>query len=117
MDGAKAGDTIEVSAPRNDFELAGNPASYLFIAGGIGITPIRSMIHHLRNTGGKPYKLYYLSRTPEMTAFRDEFISPEYRGKAIVHHDHRATSISRSTCGRCSRSRKARICTAAGRAA
>ena len=83
----KAGDTIEVSAPRNDFELAGNPASYLFIAGGIGITPIRSMIHHLRNTGGKPYKLYYLSRTPEMTAFRDEFASPEYRGKAVVHHD------------------------------
>ena len=87
VDGAKAGDTIEVSAPRNDFELAGNPASYLFIAGGIGITPIRSMIHHLRNTGGKPYKLYYLSRSPEMTAFRDEFIAPEYRGKAIVHHD------------------------------
>ena len=87
VDGAKAGDTIEVSSPRNDFELAGNPASYLFIAGGIGITPIRSMIHHLRNTGGKPYKLYYLSRSPEMTAFRDEFAAPEYRGKAIVHHD------------------------------
>jgi phthalate 4,5-dioxygenase reductase component len=87
VDSARPGDTIEVSAPRNDFELAGNPASYLFIAGGIGITPIRSMIHHLRNTGGKPYKLYYLSRTPQMTAFRDEFLSPEYRGKAVVHHD------------------------------
>ncbi len=45
------------------------------------------MIHHLRHTGGKPYKLYYLSRTPEVTAFRDEFTSAEYRGKAIVHHD------------------------------
>ena len=87
VDATKAGDTIEVSAPRNDFELTGNPASYLFIAGGIGITPIRSMIHHLRNTRGKPYKLYYLSRTPEMTAFREEFASPEYRGKAVVHHD------------------------------
>jgi phthalate 4,5-dioxygenase reductase component len=87
VDDTKAGDTIEVSVPRNDFELTGNPASYLFIAGGIGITPIRSMIHHLRNTGGKPYKLYYLSRSPEMTAFRDEFASPEYRGKAVVHHD------------------------------
>jgi phthalate 4,5-dioxygenase reductase subunit len=87
VDGAKSGDTLEVSAPRNDFELTGNPASYLFVAGGIGITPIRSMIHHLRNTGGKPYKLYYLSRTPELTAFRDEFTAPEYRGKAVVHYD------------------------------
>ena len=87
VDGTKPGDTIEVSAPRNDFELAGNPASYLFIAGGIGITPIRSMIRHLRNTGGKPFKLYYLSRTPAQTAFREEFTAPEYRGKAIVHHD------------------------------
>ena len=87
VDGTKAGDTIETSTPRNDFELSGNPASYLFIAGGIGITPIRSMIHHLRSTGGKPYKLIYLSRAPEMTAFREEFTAPEFRGKAIVHHD------------------------------
>ena len=87
VDRTRPGDTIEVSAPRNDFELAGNPASYLFIAGGIGITPIRSMVRHLRNTGGKPFKLYYLSRTPEQTAFRDEFTGPEYRGKAVVHHD------------------------------
>jgi len=87
VDNAKVGDTIEVSAPRNDFALAGNPTSYLFIAGGIGITPIRSMVHHLRNSGGKPFRLYYLSRTPEMTAFRDEFAAPEYRGKVVVHHD------------------------------
>jgi len=87
VDDTRTGDTIEVSTPRNDFELAGNPASYLFIAGGIGITPIRSMIRHLRHTGGKPFKLYYLSRTPEQTAFRDEFTGPEYRGKAVVHHD------------------------------
>lgn len=87
VDGTKAGAMIETSAPRNDFELSGNPASYLFIAGGIGITPIRSMIHHLRNAGGKPYKLVYLSRTPETTAFRDEFTAAEFRGKAFLHHD------------------------------
>ena len=87
VDDTKAGDTLEVSAPRNDFVLGGNPASYLFIAGGIGITPIRSMIQHLRNTGGKPYKLYYLSRTPQVTAFREEFAAPEYRGKVVIHHD------------------------------
>jgi phthalate 4,5-dioxygenase reductase subunit len=88
VDQTKAGDILEVSAPRNDFELKGNPASYVFIAGGIGITPIRSMIQHLINTGGKPFKLYYLSREPEMTAFRDELASPAYKGKVVLHHDH-----------------------------
>lgn len=87
VDQTKPGDMLEASVPRNDFALGGNPASYMFIAGGIGITPIRSMIHHLRNTGGKPYKLYYLSRTPEMTAFGAEFTAQAYRGKAVVHYD------------------------------
>jgi phthalate 4,5-dioxygenase reductase subunit len=88
VDQTKEGDTLLVSAPRNDFELAGNPTSYLFIAGGIGITPIRSMMQHLMNTGGKPFKLIYLSRSPEMTAFRDELTAPQMRGKVTVHHDH-----------------------------
>lgn len=88
VDDTKVGDELLVSAPRNDFSLAGNPASYLFIAGGIGITPILSMIRFLRSSGGRPYKLYYLSRTPAMTAFREELSGPEYRGKVVVHHDH-----------------------------
>ncbi len=88
VDDTTAGDMVLVAAPRNDFALAGNPASYLFIAGGIGITPMWSMIQHLRNTGAKPYKLVYLSRLPEMTAFRDELSAPEFRGKVTIHHDY-----------------------------
>src|SRR5262245_24098000 len=37
VDTVKRGDTLLVSAPRNDFALSGNPVSYIFIAGGIGI--------------------------------------------------------------------------------
>jgi phthalate 4,5-dioxygenase reductase subunit len=88
VDGTKPGDELFVSAPRNDFTLTGNPPSYLFISGGIGITPILSMIRYLRSTGGRPFKLYYLSRSPEMTAFREELSGPEYRGKVVIHHDH-----------------------------
>ena len=87
VDNVSAGDTIDVSAPRNDFALGGNPTGYVFIAGGIGITPIRSMVQHLLGTGGKPFRLYYLSRTPDMTAFRDELAAPQFRGKVTVHHD------------------------------
>ena len=88
VDDIKVGDLVHVSAPRNEFELNESAPGYLFIAGGIGITPIRSMIKHLQDTGGKPFKLYYLSREPDMTAYRDEFSAPGYRGKVVVHHDY-----------------------------
>ena len=83
----KAGDEILASPPRNDFALTGRPARYLFIAGGIGITPIRSMVKQLMAAGGPPFKLYYLCRTPAMMAFREEFSSPEFRGKVVLHFD------------------------------
>ena len=87
VDGTKVGDVLEVAPPRNDFELKGNPVSYVFIAGGIGITPIRSMMRHLLHTGGKPFKLYYLCRNAEMAAFRDELAAPALRGKVVIHYD------------------------------
>ena len=88
VDQINVGDLIHASAPRNEFELNQSAPSYLFIAGGIGITPIRSMITHVQQTSGKPFKLYYLSRQPEITAYRDEYAAPEYRGKVVVHHDY-----------------------------
>lgn len=86
VDEAKLGDDIQVEPPRNDFELAKSP-QYLFIAGGIGITPILSMIRHIRSTGEGRFKLFYLSRSPEMTAFLDELKQPEFRGMVTIHHD------------------------------
>jgi phthalate 4,5-dioxygenase reductase subunit len=82
----KIGDEILVSAPRNDFELALSP-QYLFIAGGIGITPILSMIRHIRSSGLGRFKLFYLSRSAPTTAFLDELKSPEFRGMVTIHHD------------------------------
>ena len=87
VDEAKVGDEIMVSPPQNDFTLVGSPVCYVFIAGGIGITPILSMIRHIKSVGGRPYKLFYLSRDPEMTAFQEELSRPEYRGKVVIHHD------------------------------
>ena len=86
IDNAKLGDAIEVSQPRNDFELI--PAQqYIFVAGGIGITPILSMIRHIRASGQGKFRLYYLTRSPEMTAFLDELKAPELRGMVTIHHD------------------------------
>jgi phthalate 4,5-dioxygenase reductase component len=88
VDGINEGDLLHVSTPRNEFELNEGAPSYLFIAGGIGITPIRSMIRHVVSAGDKPFKLYYLSRDPAMTAYREEFVAPEFRGKVMIHHDY-----------------------------
>jgi phthalate 4,5-dioxygenase reductase subunit len=83
----KSGDTIAVSDPVNDFELAPSPAGYTFIAGGIGITPLLSMSRHLLTQGGPSFKLYYLTRSPETTAFLEDLKAPEFAGKVVIHHD------------------------------
>lgn len=83
----RPGDTLEISEPRNLFELAANAPSYIFVAGGIGITPILSMIHHVRATGSKPFRLYYLTRSEAGTAFLPELSAPELKGKVVIHHD------------------------------
>jgi phthalate 4,5-dioxygenase reductase component len=87
IDATAVGDTLTIAPPRNLFPLEGNAASYIFIAGGIGITPIRSMIAHLMATRAKPFKLFYFTRSPEQMAFRDEFATPAFHGKVIMHHD------------------------------
>jgi phthalate 4,5-dioxygenase reductase subunit len=86
VDNARQDDEILITPPHNDFPLAKSPAGYTFIAGGIGITPILAMIRQLKASGGK-FKLYYCTRAPEVTAFRDALAGPEFRGQVVIHHD------------------------------
>ncbi len=86
-DGVAVGDVLPCAAPRNDFPLKGNPPGRVFIAGGIGITPIMAMIRQLQAEGRPPWKLYYLTRGAAQTAFREELSAPEFRGKVVIHHD------------------------------
>src|SRR5262245_58827155 len=81
------GDIVPVSPPRNDFALAKSPGGYLFIAGGIGITPIMAMIRFLKRTGAGRFMLHYCTRAPDVTAFRDELQAPRFRGQVKIHHD------------------------------
>jgi phthalate 4,5-dioxygenase reductase subunit len=86
VDNTRAGDTVEVSAPHNAFDLAGKAPAFILIAGGIGITPIMAMARQL-NGEGRRYKLYYLTRSAGHTAFRDELAGEDFRGKVVIHHD------------------------------
>jgi len=87
VDDCDAGSVLPCSMPHNDFALADKAREFLFIAGGIGITPIVAMVHHLRSSGGPRFSLYYLTRSPEETAFRDVLASEPAAGRVVIHHD------------------------------
>jgi phthalate 4,5-dioxygenase reductase subunit len=86
VDTVKAGDELMVVPPVNDFGLPPRAQDFLFIAGGIGITPIMAMIQEVQKQG-KRFRLFYCTRSPETTAFADELSKPEFEGKVIIHHD------------------------------
>jgi phthalate 4,5-dioxygenase reductase subunit len=86
IDSVKAGDTLMVAPPVNDFELPQRAQDFLFIAGGIGITPIMAMMREAR-AQGKRFRLFYCSRSPETTAFLDELSAPEFKDNVVIHYD------------------------------
>jgi ferredoxin-NADP reductase len=67
----RVGQTLIVGPPRNNFPLNEDAAHSVFIAGGIGITPIYSMIRRLARLGC-PYKLFYSCRSRSEAAFLSE---------------------------------------------
>jgi phthalate 4,5-dioxygenase reductase component len=87
VDSVRAGDTLPCSPPRNDFALDPRARDFVFIAGGIGITPIMSMVRHLAANGEPPFRLYYLTRSPQTTAFRSALEHPGLRERVVLHHD------------------------------
>lgn len=75
---------MKVRGARNHFHL--EPAgSYVFVAGGIGITPILPMVRQAEREG-IPWKLYYLARNRARLALLDE-ISGLPEEKIILHCD------------------------------
>lgn len=88
VDEAREGDVLPTSSPDNAFPLHDKASAYVFIAGGIGITPILSMIRSFDALAPAPWKLYYLTQAAESTAFLEELGAPELRGHVKIHHDH-----------------------------
>jgi vanillate O-demethylase ferredoxin subunit len=81
----RGGDTLRVSPPRNAFALDESAEYHLLLAGGIGITPIMSMVERL-STLDASYRLVYCTRSPAQTAFRTRL--RELAGdRLLLHHD------------------------------
>jgi ferredoxin-NADP reductase len=69
-DRLRCGDRVAAGAPRNNFRLVPSQ-SYLFVAGGIGITPLLPMVHQAELLGAD-WRLLYGGRSLASMAFRDE---------------------------------------------
>lgn len=67
----KAGDTLQVRAPRNQFPMENSHDRAVLIAGGIGVTPIASMAAYCRQIG-RPVTVYYAGRSRASMAYTSE---------------------------------------------
>ncbi|MEU1529930.1 PDR/VanB family oxidoreductase [Streptomyces fagopyri] len=68
------GSVVQVAGPHNNFPLV-HADRYLFLAGGIGITPILSMVRQLRAAGTPDFEFVYCGRRRSLMAYHDEIVS------------------------------------------
>lgn len=77
-------DKVTVSAPRNNFALADQASKVILLAGGIGITPLKSMAHQLA-VSGVAFDLHYCAKDSSCAAFGPEITG---LGEAATTHFH-----------------------------
>lgn len=83
-DTLRVGERLRLSEPRNNFPLREGDAPSVFFAGGIGITPIWTMVQRLSEIG-RPWTLHYAARTRESAAFVDDLLRLASRTGNSVH--------------------------------
>lgn len=67
------GDTLQISDPHGNFTWDNTIQNALFLAGGIGISPIMSMLRFITHTSLTPQiTLLYGNRTPETVMYKKE---------------------------------------------
>lgn len=70
----RAGAQLQISAPRNNFALDPSAERFLFIAGGIGVTPILAMVRWCV-ANNRPWRVIYAARSRQRAAFYEELCS------------------------------------------
>ncbi|MFP1682629.1 PDR/VanB family oxidoreductase [Alloalcanivorax sp. C16-1] len=79
----RQGDVITAHGPRNNFPLDEDAPGYLFVAGGIGVTPILSMVRWCERQG-KRWRLLYACRNRQRAAFYETLA--EMGGDRVQFH-------------------------------
>ena len=85
----RPGETATTSAPRNNFPFVA-AERYLFIAGGIGITPILPMMRAADATR-RPWTLLYCNKDEAAAPFLDEI--RKFAGTVSLHSSQRGTRL------------------------
>lgn len=80
------GDLVRISGPRNNFPLADDATRHVFVAGGIGITPILSMVRVVSRRG-QDWFLHYCVREADKAAFLDLLMQPPHVDRVQLHID------------------------------
>lgn len=71
-DELQVGDTVDVSAPAGVFILENTSAPVTFISGGIGVTPLNSMLQSLADDATNEVNFIQCARNEKVVAFSDE---------------------------------------------
>jgi ferredoxin-NADP reductase len=77
------GDVIGVSLPRGGFDVDETVTRYVFVAGGIGVTPYLSIASYLRRIGHPDFRLHVIARDHMPL---DRLLAPLIDGGRIVLH-------------------------------
>ena len=92
MHGLAVGEQVRFSVPKNDFPLQ-TDAPAVFLAGGIGVTPMISMATRMR-AAGQTYTFHYAGRSASVMAYRRELA--DLCGDALhLHFDDDAANALR----------------------
>lgn len=67
----REGDLLAISEPRNNFPLRRDAVRTIFVAGGIGVTPLLAMAQALKNQN-LDYEFHYFAQNQEQLAFPEK---------------------------------------------
>ncbi len=80
------GARIRIADPRNNFPLCPTARHSVLVAGGIGITPLLAMAHHLRHRS-ESFELHYCFRERRRAAFLDLLATARFAERTQLHAD------------------------------
>jgi ferredoxin-NADP reductase len=84
--GFHVGSRVRIGSPRNLFPLVADARRSILVGGGIGITPMVAMAHHLHDAG-RDFTLHYCARSRDKAAFLRELDEAGFRGRIDLHFD------------------------------
>ncbi|HEY1661181.1 MAG TPA: FAD-dependent oxidoreductase [Verrucomicrobiae bacterium] len=94
----KPGDTLEISGVDGDFILGDTRKDYVFIAGGIGITPFRSILKEAAHAGKRlRVTLLYANRNANVTYKKELDAMAKRNPNFIIHYLFSPERIDKDT--------------------